>query len=274
MGDITSVGVSENLPAEPVVLDADGISVETIFETLSSRRRRFVLHYLKQVDGQVTIRELSEVVTAWENHIDRDEVTPKQRKRVYTGLHQTHLPKMDRLGIVEYDTNRGTVSLTDHVSEFDIYLDVVPKDDIPWSEFYLALGSVLTRRVEDDLPIETMEAWSMLLGALLMHVVSIGLAESPASVQWTTEGVVALLYLAVVASSIGFLIYFDLLARLGPIEINLVSYAAPVAAAATGLVFLDERPTVYTVAGFLCILVGFALLKRDAVRELVTRSRP
>ena len=137
-----------------------------------------------------------------------------------------------------------------------------------------ALGSVLTRRIDADLPIETMEAWSMVLGALLMHGVSLGLSESVASVQLTAEAVVALGYLSVVASAAGFLIYFDLLERLGPIEINLVSYAAPVAAAATGLVFLGTTPTIETAVGFLCILCGFALLKRDALRELLAGSRP
>lgn len=71
----------------------------------------------------------------------------------------------------------------------------------------------------------------------------------------------------VVASALGFLVYFDLLERLGPIEINLVSYAAPLAAAITGFVFLRETPTVFTVAGFALILVGFGLLKRDALRR-------
>ncbi|MFB6222195.1 MAG: DMT family transporter [Haloarcula sp.] len=134
-----------------------------------------------------------------------------------------------------------------------------------------ALGSVLTRRFDDDLAIETMEAWSMLLGAVLMHGVSLGASESIADVQWTAEAVLALLYLVVVASALGFLIYFDLLDRLGPIEINLVSYAAPVVAAATGLLFLGETPTVYTGIGFTCILIGFALLKRDALRDEVAK---
>jgi drug/metabolite transporter (DMT)-like permease len=136
-----------------------------------------------------------------------------------------------------------------------------------------ALGSVLTRRVDADLPIETMEAWSMLLGALLLHVGSVGIDESLGDVAWTSEAILALGYLVVVASAAGFLIYFDLLDRLGPIEINLVSYAAPVAAAATGLVFLNERPTVYTAVGFALIVTGFVLLKRDAIRAEVTRLR-
>ncbi|AUX09537.1 DMT(drug/metabolite transporter) superfamily permease [Halalkaliarchaeum desulfuricum] len=134
-----------------------------------------------------------------------------------------------------------------------------------------ALGSVLTRRLDTGLPIETMEAWSMLLGALLMHGVSVALAESVADVEWTLEAMVALLYLVVVASAAGFLIYFDLLERLGPIEINLVSYAAPVAAAVTGLVFLGEVPTIHTWVGFLFILTGFLLIKRNAVRAELVR---
>jgi len=136
-----------------------------------------------------------------------------------------------------------------------------------------ALGSVLTRRVDGDIPLETMEAWSMLVGAAVMHAVSLGLAESVGDVQWTGEAVLALGYLVVVASALGFLIYFDLLDRLGPIEINLVSYAAPVVAALTGLVLLGETPTVYTVAGFALILVGFVLLKREAIRDEVVRFR-
>lgn len=134
-----------------------------------------------------------------------------------------------------------------------------------------ALGSVLTRRIDGELPIETMEAWSMLIGAVLMHGTSIALAESMSAVQWTNEAILSLLYLVVVASAVGFLIYFDLLNRLGPIEINLVSYAAPVVAAVTGLLLLDETPTVYTAIGFVFILLGFIILKRDALRAEVVR---
>lgn len=134
-----------------------------------------------------------------------------------------------------------------------------------------ALGSVLARRSEAGLPIETLEAWAMLGGAGLMHAVSVGLGESPGAIQWTAEGVLALGYLVVASSAVGYLLYFDLLGRLGPIEINLVSYAVPVVAAVTGLVWLGERPSVLTAVGFLLILVGFVLIKRDAIRAEVVR---
>lgn len=113
----------------------------------------------------------------------------------------------------------------------------------------------------------------MLGGAGLMHAASVALRESPAAVQWTAEGALALGYLVVASSALGYLLYFDLLGRLGPIEINLVSYAVPVVAAVTGFVLLGERPTYTTGLGFLLILVGFVLLKRDAIRAEVVRLR-
>ncbi len=129
-----------------------------------------------------------------------------------------------------------------------------------------ALGSVLTRASDADIRIETMEAWSMLLGAGLTHVLAIAVGESVGDIAWTTEAILSLAYLSIAASGIGFLIYFHLLDELGPIEINLVSYVAPVFAALSGWVFLHEGITLNTVAGFLIICVGFALVKRSAIR--------
>ncbi|QDX41874.1 DMT family transporter [Salarchaeum sp. JOR-1] len=129
-----------------------------------------------------------------------------------------------------------------------------------------ALGSVLTERIDASLPIETMEGWSMLLGALLMHAASLAVGE-PLEVRWTWEAVAALAYLSLAASALGFLIYFDLLDRLGPIQINLVSYVAPVFAAITGFLVLGEELDWTTGAGFLVIFAGFCLVKRRAIRD-------
>jgi drug/metabolite transporter (DMT)-like permease len=146
--------------------------------------------------------------------------------------------------------------------------DVVAKLLVFAAAASFALGSVLTRRIDAEMPVETMEAWSMVGGALLMHALSALLpSESLADVAWTPEAIAALAYLSVVASALGFLIYFDLLERLGPIEINLVSYVAPVFAAVSGWIFLDEVIGAPTVGGFLVIFAGFVLIKRRALLE-------
>jgi len=136
-----------------------------------------------------------------------------------------------------------------------------------------ALGSVLTRRIDAQLPIETMEAWSMLGGAALMHAVALGLGESLADVTVTVDGLLALAYLSLAASALGFLIYFDLLDRLGAVEINLVSYVAPIFAAFAGWLFLDERLSPATAVGFVLIFGGFLLVKRRAIRGELPRLR-
>lgn len=138
-----------------------------------------------------------------------------------------------------------------------------------------ALGSVLTRRIDAGLRIETMEAWSMLGGAALLHLVSLGLREPIEASAWVhPEALAAIAYLSVIASAVGFLIYFDLLERLGAVEINMVSYVAPIVAAIVGWIYLGQSVDASTMIGFGCIFVGFVIVKRDALRrELRMRGR-
>jgi len=134
----------------------------------------------------------------------------------------------------------------------------------------VALGSVLIQRVDGGLPAEGMVAWSTAFGAILLHAMSLALpSESLADITVTTEAVVTLVYLAVFASAVGYVIYFDLLDRLGAIEINLVSYTVPIFAALSGWLVLSESVDVLSAVGFAMIFGGFVLLKRGALGEKV-----
>lgn len=110
-----------------------------IFETLSNPRRRELLRYLlsRRSDETVVVRTLAEEIAAWENGISIPEVTYKQRKRVYTSLYQAHLPKLHEYGFIDYDSDRGTVKVTEKARSIDVYLETVPEGEIPWSEVYL-----------------------------------------------------------------------------------------------------------------------------------------
>jgi hypothetical protein len=123
---------------------AVGLPHDVVFSVLSNRRRRFVIHYLKWADEVATVRELSRQVAAWENDVSVAELDYRQRKRVYTSLHQTHLPKLDAVGVVEYDADRSTVALAAGAAALDVYLEVVRDEEIPWSVYYLGLGLLTT----------------------------------------------------------------------------------------------------------------------------------
>lgn len=133
-----------------------------------------------------------------------------------------------------------------------------------------ALGAVLTRRVRTDLPVAAMQAWMMLGGGLLLHLGSL-LAGEPQSVEWSPEVALAFGYLVALAGAVGYLLYFALLDALGPTEINLVGYVAPVVAALVGWALLDEGLAPATAVGFAVVFVGFLLVKRDAIRAEVVR---
>ena len=109
-GSITQEEIDELLREEQ--LDDDELSLDDVFDVLRNQRRRDVLVYLVGTeDNTATLSELAEHVAAKENGIDRSELSSTQRKRVYIGLYQCHLPKMDDLDVVDYDQDRGTVEL-------------------------------------------------------------------------------------------------------------------------------------------------------------------
>jgi drug/metabolite transporter (DMT)-like permease len=142
------------------------------------------------------------------------------------------------------------------------------------SALSFALGSVLTRRYDVALGIVPTQAWMMVVGAGVMHAISGAVGESAAAVTWSPQLVVSLLYLAVAAGAGGFLLYFDLLERVGPSEASLVNYVTPAVAAVSGWLALGETITASTVGGFGVIALGFAMLKWETLTDLLPGSDP
>ena len=118
------------------------LSKDVIFELLKNRRRREVLAYLLEADDTVTLGELAEQIAAWENDTEVSALSSDQRKRVYVALYQTHLPKMDDAGIVEYDQDRGLISLADNADLLMMYLDTDTHEQDRWDRWYAASSVV------------------------------------------------------------------------------------------------------------------------------------
>lgn len=120
------------------------LSRDEMFEMLSNRRRRHVLHYLQNSEQQATLSDLAEQIAAWENNTEVKDISASERKTVYTSLQQFHLPKMNKTGAVEYDQRTGEVDITNAAKELDVYLEVVDRYDIPWSFYYIGLSGIGT----------------------------------------------------------------------------------------------------------------------------------
>ncbi|WP_458190284.1 DMT family transporter [Haladaptatus sp. NG-WS-4] len=136
-----------------------------------------------------------------------------------------------------------------------------------------ALGSVLTRPLETEISIPALQGWAMVFGSGLLHVVSVFRGESPTAIDWSMPAIASLAYLTLVSGVVAFLLYFQLLDRIGPTELNLVGYLEPVVATVLSWLLLGELVAETTVVGFATIFVGFALLKRDALFAFARSAR-
>ncbi|SNR55159.1 DUF7344 domain-containing protein [Halorubrum vacuolatum] len=106
--------------------EVDEMPLDDLFDVLRNSRRRRVLRYLFTKDDRTaTVGELSEQVASIEQDVEVTLITSKQRKRVYIGLYQTHLPKLADLGLIEYNRGRGVVTLLSQADQVEPYLFVV-----------------------------------------------------------------------------------------------------------------------------------------------------
>lgn len=150
-------------------MSSDLESVE-IHEVLRNERRQMVLKFLRDSDGVISARELSERIAETES----GESPPPSnlRRSVYISLHQTHLPKLHQMEIVDYDQSSKTVELKERGREVSVYMETVPRYGISWSEFYLGvsvLGLLLIIAGEIGVPIlAAVGSSSLAAGTLLL----------------------------------------------------------------------------------------------------------
>ncbi|PSP94492.1 EamA family transporter [Halobacteriales archaeon QS_4_62_28] len=127
-----------------------------------------------------------------------------------------------------------------------------------------ALGSVLVRWSDGNLTSSVRTAWGLPFGALLCHLLSLAAGESATTVTWSSEAILALGYVGIVAGAVAYIAYFDLLDTAGAIHANLVFYVVPVVATLGGWALLSESVSGTAIAGFLTIFAGFAVLGSDS----------
>jgi len=129
----------------------DDLDPSEIHNVLRNDRRRHAIQHLRSTDGPLSVDTLAEHIAT----VETGESPPPRdvRKSVYVSLHQTHLPKLDELGIVDYDQREQELELRDRAEQVEVYMEVVSEGDISWATFYLgvsALGALTLLGVRFD----------------------------------------------------------------------------------------------------------------------------
>jgi len=127
-----SAGSEEDDERQPV----SNLSLDVVFNVLRNRRRRLVLKAVEEQDGTTTLSDLAEHIGGIENDKSPRALNAQERKRVYVGLYQCHLPKMDDAGAVEFDKNRGTVDRGPMADTYHTYLEREFDSTTSWARYY------------------------------------------------------------------------------------------------------------------------------------------
>ena len=118
-----------------------------------------------------------------------------------------------------------------------------------------ATAPIIMSRHLSDLPSFPVLSAALLLSALAWA--PYGLTHWPARVA--SSGLASIAALGLMCTALALVLFFALIAEIGPVRATVITYVNPAVAVALGLLLLDERFTVGMGVGFPLILVGSVL---------------
>ena len=122
-----------------------------------------------------------------------------------------------------------------------------------------AVGPLIISRRLSQLPAMGVVAASLALAAVVYT--PLALTQLPRHVPGGNV-IAAVVLLGVVCTAIAFVVFFALIAEVGPVRATVITYVNPAVAVVLGVALLGESFTVGTAVGFALILLGCALATR------------
>jgi drug/metabolite transporter (DMT)-like permease len=133
-----------------------------------------------------------------------------------------------------------------------------------------ALGPMIIARRLGGVPAVGVVAASLVLTAIVYAPV--GIAQLPQHAP-SVQVMLAVAALGVVCTAVAFLLFFALIAEVGPVRATVITYVNPAVALALGVLVLGEPFTAGAAAGFVLILAGSFLATRRSPSAAAPRAR-
>ncbi|HVI82796.1 MAG TPA: EamA family transporter [Chthoniobacterales bacterium] len=137
-----------------------------------------------------------------------------------------------------------------------------------------AYSNVLLKARRIELAPAMLAAWQMIFGTIPLLVLGAIVDGSPARFHWSTMSVFCLFYLAVIGSSLTFLLLYWLLPRMSVTNLQTISLITPPGAVMLGWALGGEKFPFWSLLGAAIVLVGvwmiFRRTKDQAFAEAAT----
>ena len=117
-------------------------------------------------------------------------------------------------------------------------------------------------------------AWQMLFGILPLLIFGFVVEGNPLHFHWTKLSVACLFYLALVGSSLAFLLLYWLMPRMSVTNLQTISLVTPPGAVALGWFFGGERLSPSFLLGSAFVLLGVWIIFRRASSKVARASEP
>jgi drug/metabolite transporter (DMT)-like permease len=142
-----------------------------------------------------------------------------------------------------------------------------------FSSMSWSIGSVLSRKWQMKVDPFTATAWEMLFAAIGNAIVAIITGEYHRIVL-TRRGMLAVLYLVVFGSWVGYTAYIWLLKHVPTPKVATYAYVNPLVAVFLGWLVLNERLDAYMFAGTVIIIAGVVLVTTAKIHDGSSTTAP
>jgi hypothetical protein len=97
------------------------VSLDTVFDLLRTERRRHVLYYLNERDGEVPVEDVVEAVTDEETD---GPPSSSEFEQVEVSLTHVHLPKAAEAEFIEYDREEEVIQVSGTPPGYDAIVTI------------------------------------------------------------------------------------------------------------------------------------------------------
>ncbi len=126
----------------------------------------------------------------------------------------------------------------------------------------LALASIYIKIFAKQVAPEAIAAGSLMMAGIVLLPVTLLVSPLPALHLFTMNIVLSIAALAVMCSALAYLLYFQLITHIGPVQALTVSFLIPIFGMLWGVLFLHETVTVPMILGCGLIVCGASFIIR------------